>query len=49
MALLSDRQGCPKCGSVKVVKDGVRANSNTMQQQWKCKSCKGYYLTRLKK
>jgi len=49
MALLQDKQGCPKCGSVKVVKDGIRANSSTMQQQWHCKSCKGYYLTRLKK
>lgn len=49
MALLQDRQGCPKCGSATVVKDGVRANSSTMQQQWYCKACKGYYLTRLKK
>lgn len=49
MALLQDKEGCPKCGSEKIVKDGVRANSNTMQQQWHCKSCKGYFLTRLKK
>lgn len=49
MALLQDKQGCPKCGSEKVRKDGVRANSSTMQQQWECKSCGGYYLTRLKK
>lgn len=49
MALLQDKEGCPKCGSVKVVKDGIRANSSTMQQQWHCNSCKGYYLTRLKK
>jgi len=48
MALLSDRKGCPKCGSVKVVKDGVRANSMALQQQWKCRSCKGYFLTRRK-
>lgn len=49
MALLQDKEGCPKCGSEKIVKDGVRANSSTMQQQWHCKSCKGYFLTRLKK
>jgi len=51
MALLSNitEKGCPKCGSIKVVKDGIRANSMTLQQQWKCKSCHGYYLTRLKK
>lgn len=47
MALLNDRKGCPKCGSSSVHKDGVRANSTTLQQQWRCKSCKGYYLTRL--
>lgn len=49
MALLQDRTGCPKCGSKKVVKDGVRANANTLQQQWQCKSCKGYFLTRREK
>lgn len=49
MALLTDRKGCPKCGSTQVHKDGVRANSSTLQQQWRCKSCKGYYLTRLQR
>jgi len=50
MALLRNQQtGCPKCGSMNIRKDGVRANSQTMQQQWKCKDCKGYYLTRYKK
>lgn len=49
MALLQDRIGCPKCGSSEVRKDGIRANSSSMQQQWECKSCNGYYLTRLKK
>lgn len=46
MALLQDRKGCPKCGSDQVVKDGVRANSASLQQQWNCKACGGYYLTR---
>jgi len=48
MALLSgeSKQGCPKCGSTKVIKDGIRANSMTLQQQWYCKSCRGYYLTK---
>ena len=49
MALLQHKNGCPKCGSDKIVKDGIRANSMTLQQQWKCKSCHGYFLTRLKK
>jgi len=49
MALLTDRKGCSKCGSTQVHKDGVRANSSTLQQQWRCKSCKGYYLTRLQR
>ena len=49
IALLKDRPGCPKCGSKKVVKDGVRANSMTLQQQWYCNACTGYYLTRLKR
>lgn len=48
VALLEGRKGCPKCGSVNVVKDGVRANSVALQQQWKCKDCHGYYLTRRK-
>jgi len=46
MALLSEKVGCPKCGSSKVKKAGIRANSMSLQQQWQCKSCKGYYLTR---
>jgi len=49
MALLQHKDGCPKCGSDKIVKDGIRANSMSLQQQWKCKSCHGYFLTRLKK
>lgn len=46
MALLEDRKGCPKCGSSEVIKDGIRANSMSIQQQWFCKACEGYYLTR---
>lgn len=49
MSLLQDKNGCPKCGSDEVVKDGIRANSMSLQQQWKCKSCHGYYLTRLRR
>lgn len=49
MALLQERKGCPKCGSESVIRDGVRANSSSLQQQWKCKSCGGYYLTRRSK
>lgn len=49
MALLHNRDGCPKCGSSKVIKDGIRANSMAIQQQWKCKKCSGYFLTRKSK
>lgn len=50
LSLIQDRKkGCPKCGSKHIRKDGVRANSKTMQQQWKCKDCKGYFLTRIEK
>jgi len=42
-------KGCPKCGSQNTKKDGVRANSQTLQQQHQCKECGGYFLTRLSK
>jgi len=49
VAALRDVKGCTKCGSTRIVKDGVRANANTLQQQWKCKDCHGYFLTRRSK
>lgn len=47
IALLKDHKGgCPKCGSKKVQKRGLRANSQSVQQQWQCQSCKGWFVTR---
>ncbi|NBU33837.1 hypothetical protein EBZ38_03330 [bacterium] len=48
MALLQDRDGCPKCGSKHVHKDGVYANSMSLQQRWECQKCHGKFLTRRK-
>lgn len=45
MALLQGHKGCPKCGSSKVKKQGVRGNTSGVQQQWQCNDCKGWYLT----
>lgn len=49
VALLQDRDGCPKCGSTHVHKDGLYANSMSLQQRWKCQKCGGKFITRLKK
>lgn len=49
MALLQDREGCPKCGSKHIHKDGVYANSMSLQQRWECQKCNGKFKTRLKK
>lgn len=50
MALLRGKlEGCPKCGSKHVIKKGIRANNVTMQQQWQCKKCLGWFLTRRSK
>ena len=49
IAALRDVKGCTKCGSERIIKDGVRANANSLQQQWKCKDCHGYFLTRRSK
>lgn len=52
MALLQGKaagDGCNKCGSTDIVKDGIRANSMSLNQQFKCKACKGYFLRPLKK
>lgn len=51
MALLQGKtvQDCPKCGSSNVKKDGIRANSASLQQQLKCNDCKGYFLRPLKR
>lgn len=52
MALLQGKnvnEGCNKCGSSNVVKDGLHANTTTINQRLKCKDCKGYFLRPLKK
>lgn len=49
LAALREIKGCPKCGSEEICKDGVRANASGLQQQWHCKSCSGYFLTRRSK
>lgn len=40
---------CPKCSSSNVIKNGIHANSKTINQRLKCMDCKGYYLRPLKK
>lgn len=49
MALLAGHKGCPKCGSKAIIKDGFRANSMTLSQQWECKNCNGKFATGIKK
>lgn len=47
VALLQDHKGgCPKCGSKKVQKRGLRANNRGVQQQWQCQDCRGWFLSR---
>lgn len=47
IALLQDRKiGCPKCGSKRVVRRGLKANNQGLQQQWNCNDCKGWHVTR---
>lgn len=40
------KDGCPKCGGIEVRKKGVRAGYLNLQQQMRCLSCGGWYLTR---
>ena len=49
MALLEGHSGCPKCGSEEIRKDGFRANSMTLSQQWECKNCGGKFATGVKR
>lgn len=49
LSLLQGYRGCPSCGSRSCVKQGVRANHRSLQQQWQCKDCKAWFLSPLKK
>jgi len=45
ISLLEGGNGCPNCGSINVIRQGLRANHKAVQQQWQCKDCNGWYLT----
>ena len=37
---------CPNCGSAHVWKGGIRASNMQLRQQWQCKTCKSWFLTK---
>jgi ssDNA-binding Zn-finger/Zn-ribbon topoisomerase 1 len=37
---------CPRCGSNKAVKHGLRATAQMVKQRWLCKPCSKHFLTR---
>lgn len=45
-ALNNVKDGCPKCGSLDVVKKGVGAGFSNLRQKMNCKSCGGWYLVK---
>ena len=49
LSAISERDGCPICGSGNVIRKGIRANASGIRQQMKCKCCGGWYLTRYRK
>lgn len=50
IAMLEDGDGkCPNCGGFDVMKRGLRANTASLQQQFKCNSCSTWFLGRYKK
>lgn len=45
LSLLNNERNCPSCGSGKIVKKGLRANTGGIQQQWQCCMCGRWFLT----
>lgn len=39
--------GCPKCGSFRMQKRGIRNNKTTAYQEYQCQSCRGYSRSRI--
>jgi uncharacterized protein YprB with RNaseH-like and TPR domain len=46
---LTDIGVCPRCGTKDVVKRGIRGTARSVQQQWHCRRCFRWFLSRLPK
>ena len=43
------REGCPTCGSLKIISNGFRMTAKGRQQKWQCQECGHYYTGKLDK
>src|SRR3989338_2535542 len=39
-----NQQECPNCKGIKLIKAGVRKNTNGTKQKYKCQECKKYFV-----
>jgi len=43
MSLLRGKVNCPSCDSIYITKQGTKVTNKTVQQQYKCKDCLGWF------
>lgn len=40
---------CPKCGSDKIRRDGIKGTLSQIRQQWECLGCRSFFLTSIRR